>query len=50
MASIIRRIYNNIENLAPKARPQDVNIAIIIINACSDEKYTLVKYILNQLN
>ena len=50
MASTIKRIYNDIENLAPKARSQDINIAIIIINACPSEEYTLVKYILNQLN
>ena len=39
-----------IENLAPKARPQDIHIAVVIMNACQGDEYSTAKHTLNQLD
>ena len=47
MASTIRRLVNNIGNLAARARPSDINTVTVLINTFQGEEYAIVKHTLN---
>ena len=50
MASTIRRLVDDIGNLAVGARPSDINTAIVLMNACQGKEYAMAKHTLNQLD
>lgn len=48
MASTLKQLCDEIQNLAPEARPADISIACVIMNACQGEEYKMTKHTLNQ--
>ena len=49
MSATIRRMCDDIENLAPGMRPADISIATVMMNACQGKEYAMAKHTLNNL-
>ena len=48
ISSTLKQLSDEIFDLAPDARPSEISRAVVIMNACEGEEYTMAKYTLGQ--